>query len=54
MINEFKIVPSAKDIGKAIKEKEIVKALALITLKSLSFFALLLTLEERKVHKKTN
>jgi len=42
MINEFKIVPSAKDIGKAIKQRNVVKALALITLKSLSYVALLI------------
>jgi len=40
MINEFKITPSAGDIGKAIKERDIVRTLALLTLKSLSYFAL--------------
>ena len=42
MITEFRIVPSAKDIGKAIKQRNVVKALALITLKSLSYVALLI------------
>jgi len=41
MMNEFKIVPSAMDIRKAIKQRDVVKALALITLKSLSYIALL-------------
>ena len=42
MINEIKILPSAGDIRKAIKERDIVKTLALLTLKSLSYVALLM------------
>jgi len=42
MITEFRIVPSAMDIGNAIKGKEIIKALALIMLKSFSYVASLI------------